>query len=66
MGQQPLSGQTPSDSFRLRARCIGRPEIDGVVIKAPERISWNVGEPHGFVALEAGATLVNIIKNVRT
>lgn len=47
-------------------RCTGRHSIDGVVLKAKPGgtiVNWQPGEPHGFVALEDGATLVNILKN---
>jgi quercetin dioxygenase-like cupin family protein len=46
-------------------RCKGRPEIEGKVLKAKPGgtiINWKIGEPHGFVALEDGTTLVNMLK----
>jgi quercetin dioxygenase-like cupin family protein len=46
-------------------RCTGRPEIEGKILEAKPGgtlIDWKAGEPHGFVALSDGATLVNIIK----
>lgn len=46
-------------------KCIGRPEIEGAVLEAKPGgtiVNWKVGEPHGFVALTDGTTLVNILK----
>ena len=46
-------------------RCMGRPEIEGKVLRAKPGgtvVNWKPHEAHGFVALEDGATLVNILK----
>lgn len=45
-------------------RCIGRAAIEGEIIKAGDVIDWNAGEPHGFVALDDGSVLVNVIKRM--
>lgn len=46
-------------------RCVGHPKYEGVEVRAKPGgtiINWTAGEPHGFVALEDGATLMNILK----
>lgn len=46
-------------------RCTGHPKYEGVVIEARPGgtiINWIAGEPHGFVALTDGATLLNMPK----
>lgn len=46
-----------------RLVCHGRPAIAGAIIQAGDVIDWVVGEPHGFTALEAGATILQINKS---
>ena len=44
---------------------MGHEKHDGVDLVAKPGgtiVNWRVGEPHGFVALSDGATLVNIKK----
>lgn len=46
-------------------RCTGHPNHEGVEIHAQPGgtiINWTAGEPHGFVALTDGATLMNVLK----
>lgn len=46
-------------------RCIGHERFDGLVLEAVPGgtiVNWREGEPHGFVAISDGATLVNILK----
>lgn len=48
-----------------RLRCMGHPNHGGVEIEAAPggtMIDWTPGEPHGFIALTDGATLVNLKK----
>jgi hypothetical protein len=46
-------------------KCKGRPEIDGEILTPGMVIDWNVGEPHGFNAMEDNSQMVNIRKNVK-
>lgn len=49
-------------------RCMGHPKYEGVVIEARPGgtvVNWTAGEPHGFVALSDGATLMNLFKERR-
>lgn len=41
-------------------RCIGNPRIEGKVLTKGMLVSWPVGEPHGFVALEDGSLMRQI------
>lgn len=46
-------------------RCTGHLKHDGKVLEAKAGgtvINWIAGEPHGFVALTDGATLINMRK----
>lgn len=46
-------------------RCTGHPKHDGKVLTAIAGgtvVNWKAGEPHGFVALTDGATLMNLLK----
>lgn len=46
-------------------RCIGHENYEGVVLEAAAGgtiVDWVAGEPHGFVALVAGTTLMNVLK----
>lgn len=48
-----------------KIECRGRPAIEGKILEAKPGgtiVDWKPNEPHGFVALTDGATLVNIIK----
>jgi hypothetical protein len=49
-------------------RCTGHPRYEGKEVSAMPGgtiINWKAGEPHGFVALVDGTTLVNILKSRR-
>lgn len=46
--------------------CMGHPKYEGKVLTAQPGgliVSWVAGEPHGFEAITAGATLLNLIRN---
>jgi hypothetical protein len=46
-------------------RCTGHPKYEGAVLQAKAGgtiVNWTAGEPHGFVALTDGATIMNIRK----
>lgn len=46
-------------------RLTGHPRYEGEVVTAQPGapiLNWKAGEPHGFVALTDGATLVNLLK----
>jgi len=45
--------------------CMGHPRHEGKILEAHAGgtiVNWTAGEPHGFTALTAGATLVNLRK----
>ena len=46
-------------------RCVGHPKHEGKVLKAQPGgmiANWTAGEPHGFVALEDGTTIIKLDK----
>jgi hypothetical protein len=46
-------------------RCTGHPKHEGKVLEARAGgtvVNWVAGEPHGFVALTDGTTIINIRK----
>ena len=46
-------------------RCMGHPRYEGAVLEGKPGgtiANWKAGEPHGFVALTDGATLMNVLK----
>lgn len=46
-------------------RCMGHSRYEGAVIRAQPGgtiVNWKAGEPHGFVALEDGTTIMNLAK----
>ena len=48
-------------------RCMGHPKYEGVVLEAKPGgtiINWVAGEPHGFIAMTDGATLMHIRKKI--
>ena len=48
-----------------KIRCMGHPRYEGTVLEAQPGgtiVNWRVGEPHGFVAIVDGATIVNLVK----
>lgn len=69
----PVHVHTPADNHITilahgSIQCVGHPRHEGVILEARPGgtiVNWRAGEPHGFVALTDGATLVNIRK-VRT
>lgn len=46
-------------------KCTGHPKYEGAMLEAKPGgtiVNWSPGEPHGFIALTDGATLVNLLK----
>ena len=43
-------------------KCIGRPEIEGQIIKNGQVVDWEANEPHGFIALEDNSRMIQIQK----
>lgn len=47
-------------------RCVGHPKYEGKILTAKEGgmvVNWTADEPHGFISLVEGTTLMNIRKH---
>jgi len=42
--------------------CVGNPEIEGEIMKVGDVLDWTASEPHGFRALEANSSFLQIAK----